>query len=359
MWTVRASSIFLAVLALALPAAGQSVISTHSGVIYYFDGSVYLGDQPLQPHLGKFASVPQGAELRTAKGHAEVLLTPGVFLRMGDAASIRMLANDLADTRVELESGSVIVDSGESNSGTAVTLVFKDWQVRSPQAGSYRIDSDPPRLWVLQGQAEVLAGAGDRRVTVTEGEDLPLAAALTPELSPEQSGAEPADGLSEWSKGRGDSVVADDSITQQIDADPASQTSDLGGFVSFPYVGLPPMGLTLSPYGSPLGGQPGFYSPYLPGYTYAPMMLTIMGRGRGAVPRLPLRLGMPPVRTGIGSPPVRTGINPGLPGIGMPVPIVPQPRPAPIHPIVPRPPLPAHPIGHPIAHPIPHPAVHR
>ena len=90
----------IAVAFLASPADAQSVISAHSGVIHYFEGSVYLGDQPLESHLGKFSSVPQGGELRTEKGRAEVLLTPGVFLRMGESTKIRMVSNQLSDTRV-------------------------------------------------------------------------------------------------------------------------------------------------------------------------------------------------------------------------------------------------------------------
>src|ERR1700686_2759815 len=109
---VCALSTLTAFLAVLIPAAAQSVISAHSGLIHFFEGAVYLGDQSLESHLGKFPSVPQGVELRTAEGRAEVLLTPGVFLRVGDRRAIRMVANDLADTRVQLERGSVIVDSG-------------------------------------------------------------------------------------------------------------------------------------------------------------------------------------------------------------------------------------------------------
>ena len=118
----RVFSTLTAAIALALPVNAQSVISTHSGVIHFFEGAVYVGDRPLESHLGRFPSVPQGAELRTEEGRAEVLLTPGVFLRIGDRSSIRMVANDLADTQVELQAGSAIVDSGEPNSGTSVTL---------------------------------------------------------------------------------------------------------------------------------------------------------------------------------------------------------------------------------------------
>src|ERR1700688_2897348 len=93
----------LAVFAAALfPLGAQSVISTHSGLIHFFEGAVYLGDQALESHLGKFPSVLPGTELRTAEGRAEVLLTPGVFLRLGERSTIRMVANDLADTQVEL-----------------------------------------------------------------------------------------------------------------------------------------------------------------------------------------------------------------------------------------------------------------
>ena len=95
-----------------VPANGQSVISTRSGIVHFFEGTVYLGDQPLQSHLGKFSSVPEGGELRTAEGRAEVLLTPEVFLRIGERSAIRMVANELSDTRVALLAGSAVVDSG-------------------------------------------------------------------------------------------------------------------------------------------------------------------------------------------------------------------------------------------------------
>src|SRR5580698_6658689 len=98
----RAFSTLAAVAGVALSANAQSVISTHSGVIYFSEGAVYVGDQPLERYPGKFPDVPQGAELRTADGRAEVLLTPGVFIRLGEKSAIRMLANDLGDTQVAL-----------------------------------------------------------------------------------------------------------------------------------------------------------------------------------------------------------------------------------------------------------------
>src|SRR5271163_2603282 len=99
-------TLFLTVLAVS--ASGQAVISTHSGVVHYFEGAVYLNDQPLEPRLGRFLSMPEGAELRTEEGRAEVLLTPGVFLRIDRNSAIRMVSSSLADSRVELLSGSAM-----------------------------------------------------------------------------------------------------------------------------------------------------------------------------------------------------------------------------------------------------------
>src|SRR3974377_1359907 len=118
------------VLLLAVPADSQSVISTRSGVVHFFEGAVYVGDPPLESHPGRFPSIPQGAELRTEAGRAEVLLTPGVFLRIGEHTTIRMIASELSDSRVELLAGSAIVDSAGPAPGTSVTLLYKQWSVR-------------------------------------------------------------------------------------------------------------------------------------------------------------------------------------------------------------------------------------
>jgi len=299
--------------ALALPAYGQSVISARSGVVHYFEGAVYLGDQALVSHLGKFPSLPQGAELRTEQGRAEVLLTPGVFLRIGDNTAIRMLANDLADTRVELETGSAMLDAGEPNSGTSVSLIYKDWRIHLLDKGVYRIDSDPPRLSVNEGQAEVFAPADEQPVRVSQGMDLPLAGVLVPEAA---SGLA-ADTLSDWTKGRSESIAADNAITAQIDEDPAAQTPGVDSFSYFPLLGVPSAGLS-SPglYSSTSPYQPGFNSIYLPGYTYRPLWLGLAMRGYG---------------TYLFSRPPRIGGYTGIGSVGS-LPRPPFQHPAPIHP---------------------------
>jgi len=282
------------------PADGQSVISTRSGIVHFFEGAVYLGDQPLESHPGKFLSVPEGAELRTAEGRAEVLLTPDVFVRIGERTTIRMVANKLSDTRVELLAGSAVVDSAEPSSGTSVTLIYRNWNVRFFEQGVYRIDSDPPRLWVLQGKAEVSANPNQGALLVGQGMYVPFA----PVLVPERSIDEPRDALSTWAEGRQQSISADNAIAANIQ-DPASMsTSGLDSFTYFPMIGLPATGPGLSSTYSSLGSyQPGFNSIYLPGYTYLPWFV---GLGLGGF-RTPFRL---PPYAGVSSFPRAPGPHP-------------------------------------------------
>jgi len=311
-----AVSTLAAVIALALPANAQSVISIRSGVIHYFEGAVYLGDQFLESHLGTFPSVPVGGELRTAEGRAEVLLTPGAFLRMGEGSAIRMVANDLADTQVELLTGSAMVDSGEPNANTSVTLIYQDWRVHLLQKGVYRIDSDPPRLSVSQGQAEVFAGPGGQPIPVGPGMSLPFGGVLVPE----RSSGEPGDALGDWAHGRDESIAADNAITAQIDEDPASGMPGVDGFTYFPFLGVLALGPGASPYSSFNPYQAGFSSIYLPGYTYRPLMLGLTGHALGTYrPSLPRLIGIPP-RAGALVPVPRT-----------PVPVAPLRPPAPVH----------------------------
>ncbi len=320
----RASAFWILVVLTLLtpPANGQAVISTRSGIINFFEGSVYLGDEPVQASPGRFASVPKGVELRTAEGRAEVLLTPGVFLRIGEKTTIRMVANELSDTRVEVLTGSAIVDAAEPNSGTSVTLIYRNWGIHFLEPGVYRIDSNPPRLCVFQGKAEVSTNDNKVALSVGHGMYLPFAEVLVPERLPDQ----PRDALSTWAEGRQQSISADNAIAANIQ-DPASMNSSNSGFDNFtnyPMLGLPSLGPILSStYSSLPTYQPGFYSTYLPGYTYLPLFVGLVVGG------FPTPLGIPPHPAGWPFSPPRS----------------PAPHPIPVHPVSSPHPIPSQPVS--------------
>src|SRR5271165_7212513 len=103
------------VLALAGSASvwGQSAISAHSGMIHYVEGKVLLEGQPVDPKFGEFPEVKNDQVLQTEEGRAEVLMTPGVFLRISENSSFRMLSNRLSDTAIEVLSGSTMFEVDE------------------------------------------------------------------------------------------------------------------------------------------------------------------------------------------------------------------------------------------------------
>src|ERR1019366_10687053 len=64
--------------------SAQSITSARSGTVHYFEGDVSIEGQPLQPKPARFPEVKEKEVLRTGQGRAELLLTPGVFLRVGE-----------------------------------------------------------------------------------------------------------------------------------------------------------------------------------------------------------------------------------------------------------------------------------
>src|SRR5260370_23939510 len=81
------------------------------GMINYVEGKAYIGGQLVtSKDVGK-AELNPNQTIKTGLGKAEILLTPGVFLRMGDHSELRMVLPGLTDTRVELLSGEAQVEA--------------------------------------------------------------------------------------------------------------------------------------------------------------------------------------------------------------------------------------------------------
>jgi len=252
-------AVFAMVSWLAAVASAQSVVSTRAGLVYFFEGSVFLGDQALEQKFGRFPEVAEGGELRTEKGRAEILLTPGTFLRIGDNSAVRMISSKLTAAKVELLHGSAIIEANEPAQGTSAVLSYKDWQVRVPDQGVYRIDAEPSRVQVYKGQVTVSTGSGPEDVKVNDGQFLPLAAVLVPEPSPI---IRKEDAFTTWAMNRSQAVSADNATAAEIVDDPSALDNSqlaLGGVVD--------PGLGLTPYGS-LNGYGN-----LSGFTYFPMTL--------------------------------------------------------------------------------------
>jgi len=144
-----------------LPAFAQSVISAHSGLIHYAEGRVLLDGKQVEIKLTAFPEIKEQMQLRSEDGRAEVLLNPGVFLRMGENTAIRMVSNKLSDSKVEFLAGSAVVESSGdlAQKEDSVTILYKDATVHLRKKGIYRFDSEPAQIRVFAGEAEVESGS--------------------------------------------------------------------------------------------------------------------------------------------------------------------------------------------------------
>lgn len=150
--------------------SAQYVISARAGVINYTTGPVSYrpSSDPNWSSLSgaEAMSLPrlsEGDHLKTeAWGKAEVLLSPGSYLRLGRSAEIMMLSTDLAATAFELLTGSAILEVGNLQKGFSISVRTPHTVVKIKKDGLYRIDVAPDgtRLIVRKGEAWILQTDG-------------------------------------------------------------------------------------------------------------------------------------------------------------------------------------------------------
>lgn len=212
---MRPVRLFAIVVALALAvvsATAQPIISAKSGVIAGVEGKVLLNNEAVEQSVTHFPDMKENSVLKTEEGRAEVLLPPGFVLRLGENSSIKMLTNRLVDTRVELLTGSAILEVDEVQQDTNVTIVAKNATVALTKVGVYRFDTEPARLRVFHGTASVQMGG--QTVLVATGKMLSLTgdSATAQKFDPEDT-----DSLDHWSRRRAEGMaLANLSAAKQV-----------------------------------------------------------------------------------------------------------------------------------------------
>ncbi|MCS7315366.1 MAG: hypothetical protein RMI94_11905 [Bryobacterales bacterium] len=136
----------------------QELISAKAGLVHYVEGRVLLDGRQVQIKPGEFPQIPVGGVLASERGRAEVLLAPGVFVRIAESSAVRLLTDDLSDTRLELLEGSMLVECAETLKGNRLAIALGKATVTIRSDGLYRLDSRSPELRVYDGQAVVETG---------------------------------------------------------------------------------------------------------------------------------------------------------------------------------------------------------
>ena len=292
MRTVR-SFLTVAILGLAVvvvPASAQPIISAKSGVVAGAEGKVLIDNEEVQASVTHFPEVKEGSVLRTEDGRVELMLPPGFMLRMGENGTLKMLANRLIDTRVELQSGSAVLEVDQTSQDYNVSIALKDGVVSLSKVGVYRFDSDPARLKVFHGSATVQIA--DQSVMVGTGKMLALAGGPT---AAEKFDIEQTDALDNWSRRRAEAMALANISGAKYSNDNYS-TPKSSGWSYNPYFDMytyiPMSGRMCNPYYgvcyySPMAAYQYFYQPMMynnygsygggGGRTYSPMSGTSTG----------------------------------------------------------------------------------
>ena len=259
-------SMVVCAVVLAAGARAQSVISARSGVIHYVEGDVTIDGNAIHQKFAEFPDVKPGQVVATEQGRVEILLTPGVFLRLAENSSVRMLSNVLADTRLQVVSGSALVEVGELLEGNAISFDAADAHISLGKKGLYRIDADPASLRVFDGQARVASGT--ENLTAKKGHRIDLAGTTLADTKFEVKDTDP---FYRWSSRRAEYVAAANVISARV-----TSNSDLrsgfgrsrGAWSWNPYFGMYTFLLGNGVYWSPFGSP--FYSPAVIGVLYMP-----------------------------------------------------------------------------------------
>jgi hypothetical protein len=268
------------------------------GAVNYKEGQVFVNGQALQA-----SQVEPGETLETQNGKAEMLLTPGVFLRLNNNSQARLDANSITDTRIALVKGEAMIEADQVIRDNGIQIVDAGFNTHIDKPGIYEFNADQPMLRVYDGEATVRNG--DQTANVKKGHELPFAS-TNAKLKAQGFDVKMTDSLYAWSRVRSEYMAeANMATAQTIVVNNPGWYYGTGWYWN-PYWAswafVPGAGF----WGSPFGIGFGFYSPvvwsaYRPYFGYHEFVPGYRGPAlafRGAAP--PLRSASPSFSRGMG-----------------------------------------------------------
>ena len=172
------------------------------GALNYVQGSAFLDGQRVSDETLDKSQIGPGQVLHTTTGKAEVLLTPGVFLRLADQSAVKMISSDISNTRIELLRGEAGLEVGEIQPQNNLEVVVQGATTHLVKRGFYEFIANPPKVLVFTGEARVDTGNGNHQAVKKQREMLLTAGANEKPQSFKADNAQ--DDLFNWSKLRSD-----------------------------------------------------------------------------------------------------------------------------------------------------------
>ncbi len=173
-WKTMTGIGFLAAV-LSVPAWGANTDNRHAampGTLNYVEGQVSMGDQPVDAQSVGSADLQAGQVLETGNGKAEILLTPGVYLRLGSDSSVKMISSNLTNTQVAVTQGEAMLEVDQIYPQNNIHITQPGADTRVVKTGLYDFDAANQQVRVFDGKA--IVSADDRNTTLKKGHDVVL-----------------------------------------------------------------------------------------------------------------------------------------------------------------------------------------
>jgi len=268
------ASLLLSLVTLLAPALmlGQGANPAGPGTLNYVEGQVSINGQVVNSLSVGSSELHEGQVVETGNGKAEILLTPGVFLRLGDNSAVRMISPNLAKTEVELVEGRADVEVDQLFKQNDLRVKISGSETRLLKTGLYAFDGESGTVQVFDGEAEILPVNGEqKRVVVKKGHELAMNG---DGKKPEHFNKEASqDALYNWSSLRSEYLgQANVQLASAYEGAPGFAPGWFWDAGLYGYTWLPGDGAFFDPFGY------GFYSPY---YLYGGGFVYGYGRGYG------------------------------------------------------------------------------
>src|ERR1700761_105192 len=235
---------------------GQSANPAVPGALNYVEGQVSINGQAVNWLSVGSSVLHQGQVVETGNGRAEILLTPGVFLRLGDNSAAKMISPDLAKTEVKLVKGRADVEVDQLYKQNDLLVKMGRRETRLLKTGLYAFNFENRSVQVFDGEAEVLPTNGlQKRIVVKKDHELAMNGDGAKPQHFDKAASE--DALYNWSSLRSQYLG-------EANVQLASAYEGMPGFAPgwfwdaglYGYTWLPGDGAFFDPFGY------GFYSPY-------------------------------------------------------------------------------------------------
>jgi hypothetical protein len=142
------------------------------GTLNYVEGQASIGSQPLNSQAVGSTELQPGQVLATQNGRVEILLTPGVLLRLDNNSAIQMDSNGLANTALTLQQGRALIEVSEIRKENDIVINEDGMSARLLKRGVYEFNANTNEVRVFDGEAQVMAR--DKKIDVGGGHLLAL-----------------------------------------------------------------------------------------------------------------------------------------------------------------------------------------